>query len=375
MRWKAFFGGDLVVHQLPGQELLSPDLSAFLKEHAVRAINFEAPLKGYGSPIRKAGPHLHQHPESASLAESAGFNVINLANNHIFDYGAEALEATIQAFKNSICVGAGRNAAEAYALKQMEMNGVKVGFLSYCEAEFGAITLNHQQSAGYAWINHPSVDASIMEAKKSVDVLLVQCHAGVEEMEIPLPEWRERYRGLIRAGADAVIASHPHVPQGWETFMGKPIFYSLGNFYFDAESNHPLWNKGLAVSLEFEGASLVNFNVLALERKGSQLQFSNDAAFQQYLKHLNTILEEPAYSAAMRTAALQLWDSYYRNYYNIALQGINETVSLTESVKRSVKRLLFTKKAGMNHELLLHNIRIESHRWLVEKALEEKLRQ
>ncbi|MGN6417403.1 MAG: CapA family protein [Pseudobacter sp.] len=375
MRWKAFFGGDLVVHQLPGQDWLSPGLSALLKEHAVRAINFEAPLKGSGAPIRKAGPHLHQHPEAASLAESAGFNLINLANNHIFDYGAEALDATVQSFKNSLCVGAGRNAGEAYALKQMEVNGLKLGFLSYCEAEFGAITLNHQQSAGYAWINHPSVDASVMEAKKRVDVLLVQCHAGVEEMEIPLPEWRERYRSLIRAGADAVIASHPHVPQGWETYMGKPVFYSLGNFYFDAASDHPLWNKGQAVSLEYEDASLVNVKVLALERKGSQLHLSNDAAFQQYLVQLNTLLEEPAYSTALRSAALQLWDSYYRNYYNIALQGINETVSLTESIKRFVKRLLFAKKAGVNHELLLHNIRIESHRWLVEKALEEKLRQ
>ena len=49
----------------------------------------------------------------------------------------------------------------------------------------------------------------------------------------------ERYKTFIHLGVDAVIGMHPHVPQGWELIDGKPIFYSLGNFYFDMHSDNP----------------------------------------------------------------------------------------------------------------------------------------
>lgn len=48
------------------------------------------------------------------------------------------------------------------------------------------------------------------------DYLIVFNHGGVEYMDVPLPEWRDVYRLWIEMGADAVIASHPHVPQGYE---------------------------------------------------------------------------------------------------------------------------------------------------------------
>ncbi len=359
---------------LPQGQFLSANFSAILKDHAIRSCNFEAPVKGYGQPIAKAGPHLAQHAGAPSLLEEAGFNVINLANNHIFDYGEPGLRHSLEAFRTAVCTGAGKTPQEAYALKRMQVGTVTVGLLSFCEAEFGALTLYHTEGAGYAWVNHPSVNELVKNAKQEVDVLLVQCHAGVEQIDLPLPEWRARYRELVQLGADAVIGCHPHVPQGWETYLGKPIFYSLGNFYFDSNSDHPLWNKGIAVSLLFDKDRLVSFDVIRLSRSGNMIDLHDEPTFIAHLSHLNDLLNEPGYNKAIQQIALELWNKYYRDYYSVALHGIDSKVSLPQSIKTFVKRVFFRRKTNIHFALLLHNIRIESHRWIVERALAQLIK-
>jgi len=371
MDWKILFVGDIVLDQQPARDLVSHDFAMLMPEHDICACNFEAPVSGKGQPIKKAGPHVHQHPKAPFIVEEAGFNLINLANNHIYDYGEEALADTIKSFQKSTCVGAGMNFNEAYALKQANIKGLKIGFLSFCEAEFGALTLHSKNKAGYAWINHPLTNTLVSESKKNVDLLIIQAHAGIEQIDIPIPIWRERYKELIRSGADLVIGHHPHVPQGWETYRGKPIFYSLGNFYFDLAQNHPLWNKGIAVSISYSDSNIIDFKVLGIEKTINGVIINNDQHFQSHLEKLNKVLEEPLYSDEIDKLARILWEQYYKDYYNLALHSINSTVELKTVTKTFIKRLFFKKRADINYPLLLHNIRIESHRWIVEHVLEE----
>jgi poly-gamma-glutamate synthesis protein (capsule biosynthesis protein) len=375
MQWKALFVGDIVISGKPHGQFPSPAFSSIMKDHAICSCNFEAPIEGKGQPIKKAGPHLQQPANAVAYVEDAGFNVVSLANNHMYDYGPEALTATIAAFKNAITVGAGMNFEEAYALKKINVRGINVGFLSFCEAEFGALTVNSINQSGYAWINHPKVNSLVIEARKSVDVLILQCHAGVEEVDVPLPQWKERYKELVRMGADAIIGSHPHVPQGWELYEGKPIFYSLGNFYVDLQSNNPLWNTGLAISLTFNNADFESFDVIPIRRiygknPDGEIAINQDEHFQKHLNNINSLLQEPAYSKTIDDIAIKLWNEYYRNYYDIALRGIHGSVGFNSVVKRFIKRILSKKSADLNSALLLHNIRIESHRWIVERVLE-----
>ena len=372
-QWKALFVGDIVIQQVPGNKFLSHSFSELMKMHQVCSCNFEAPIIGSGSPINKIGPHLTQHQSSPDLLEKAGFNVICLANNHIYDYGEEGLFGTISSFKNSLLSGAGNSYEDAYALKQLTVNGVKVGFLSYGEAQFGALTLNKHNRGGFAWINHPAVNGIVKKSKERVDVLFTHVHAGLEDHDIPLPEWRQRYKELIDLGADAIIGSHPHVPQGWETYMGKPIFYSLGNFYFDGESNDHFWNKGIAVSLSFENKELQSFKVLGIEKTNKGVIINDSDDFLSHLKHLNTILDEPVYSENISTIVSSMWDKYYKSYYETAVNGISPESSLKKLLRYNVKRLFYKEKLKPNLSFLLHNIRIESHRWVVERALSQKV--
>jgi hypothetical protein len=370
--WKALFVGDTVIQEIPDQNFMDESFRVLMNTHDIRSCNFEAPVRGTSNPIKKAGPVLSQNEEAPSFLQSIGFNFFNLANNHIYDFGQEGLAKTIACFKNGMVAGAGLCFDDAYQLKQFRINDTHLGLLSFGEAEFGALVDRGSNRGGYAWINHPMVNDIVREATKLVDVLIIQNHGGIEETSIPLPEWRARYKELIHLGASAIIASHPHVPQGWETFDDKPIFYILGNFYFDAKSSEPFWNKGLAVSLTFAGNRLQYFDVIGTLFKKGRISINTDPQFPNYLRTLNESLDEPAYSKSISSMVDQLWENRYKNYYEIAMHSMTTSISMKHALKYFVSRLFFKRKLAINEELLMHNIRIESHRWVVERALSRK---
>src|SRR5690606_9424735 len=74
--------------------------------------------------------------------------------------------------------------------------------------------------------------AGVAEAKQMADLVIVMIHWGIERAPEPEPYQVSKAHALIDAGADLVIGSHPHVLQGLESYKGKWIAYSLGNFIF-----------------------------------------------------------------------------------------------------------------------------------------------
>lgn len=339
----------------------------FSKAH-IKCCNFEAPVTGVGTPILKAGPLVTQSVNAPKWIMEKGFAVINFANNHIMDYGKDALYNSLNLFQNVVTVGVG-NFTEAYGLKVVEQNEVKVGFLSFGENSFGALADEFDQK-GYAWINHPIVNQLIAESKRKVDVLIVQCHAGVELMDVPLPEWRARYRELIDHGADAVIAHHPHISQGIENYKSAPIFYSLGNFYFDYPSTHPAWNKGMLAEIKIENKKLVSYVPHLVERKENTIYLSPQEETKNEVERLNELLAEKYYENVLNKNILDLWEKGYVKYYEKAVTGISQLkiIPLLKHIKRIVKG------AKTDYTFLWHNIHIESNRWLAQRAINLKFK-
>jgi len=365
-KWRALFVGDLYIRN-GHTEIVSNEVKQLIEAHDIASFNFEGPIElSSGEPIVKAGVHLCQHPKAAEAVKEAGFNVASLANNHICDYGADALSGTLKAFSDIDVVGAGATFEQANALRKRCINGIEVGLLAYCEAEFGAL-MEEQGQYGYAWVNHPRVNEAIRGAKAEVDVLLVQVHAGVEGVDLPLPEWRQRYRELIGNGADAVIAHHPHVPQGWELYAGKPIYYSLGNFYFDLPRADTNWDRGYMVSLTYDGDLLQDHQVIPVEKRDGVVALSQDSAYGRHLKTIVHQLKEEVYQGLMDQQVLELWESRYQRYYVAAAHGHKRGKSLADYIRGIVCRLF--NRIQFDNALLLHNLRIESHRWAVERAL------
>lgn len=188
------------------------------------------------------------------------------------DFGEKAARKTEATLGHEKCVGIGVG-KEAYKPLLLEKNGIKVAILALAELQFGMVHDSFTQANDYgcAWINHPCVNRLVRETKKKVDFLIIVAHAGLEGVDIPLPEWRERYRELIEEGCDAVIGGHTHTAQGYEIFHGKPIFYSLGNFCFqDNLTGEESWNIGECVSLKLSKNAQIEFDIY-----GTQLVDSN----------------------------------------------------------------------------------------------------
>ena len=361
---KLLFVGDVVLNSKP---VFTPKLKDLFQSADLRVCNFEAPLKGAGKPILKTGPHVAQDPEAVAWLKQEGFNLFSLANNHILDYGDVALQKTIAAIGADNCLGAG-DAKQAYACHTLTIKDTLFGFMAFGENGFGA--LNGDRDYGHAWVNDPQVETQIKEAAEKVDVLILQVHAGVELLDVPIPEWRTRYKQLLDAGADAVVAHHPHVLQGMEYHENKPIFYSLGNFYFDYPSNHPQWNTGGLLELRYEGKKLLGFTMHVVKKTNNKLDLGNENEAEKMMADLNVKLNIHSYEDYVTAFAVQDWDKHHIQYYAKPFNGLGKYN--IKALLKHVKRSVFNRE--VDYHMLWHNLFIESNKWLVERAIRYKLK-
>ena len=159
----------------------------------------------------------------------AGFNYLNLANNHSFDFGPNGARSTLDFLKNNNIRTSG---VLQHPLDTLTVRGTCIGFVSFAPHK-NCLDLN----------NDSLVEAYTRLAKAQCDVLIVFFHGGAEgATKMHVPPGHELFfdqdRGDIRkftrlcidAGADAVIGSGPHVVRGMELYKNKLICYSLGNF-------------------------------------------------------------------------------------------------------------------------------------------------
>lgn len=307
-----FFCGDFCSTPSTKSIEVSQELRGLINSCDFRVCNFEVPLKPDGV-APKAGMFC-QHDDAPAFLEELGFNLFSFANNHTFDYGVEGWQKTMAAFQNKP-FGSGTY-DEAFKVKVVEKNDIKIGFLALCyAARFGVFNdVREKDGYGCAYINDLKVNHVIMDAKKVVDYLIILPHDGIEYVDIPLPETIARYRDFIDYGADAVIGTHPHCPQGWEEYKGSPIFYSLGNFLFNSKQNYsyrawnrPHWYEGLCVILNIEKESLT-WKVVNTRNVGNvSLIVDHSESREKHNSYINGLLQDPVgYSNLLRIECSRL---------------------------------------------------------------------
>ncbi len=352
----------------PSKIKFDKEVADLLKSVDFNVCNFEAPIHtDNNKPIKKSGPVLDQSADSPTFLMNHGFNVILMANNHIMDYGRKGSEATIKAFNGITIVGVGE-ARDAFSVRFVDVKGKRIGFCSLVQKEFGTVDTKDGNDYGAAWINSLDVPDVIKEAKGQCDYLLVLPHAGVEHTAAPLPEWRRLYKYFIRWGADAVIASHPHCPQGWETYQGKPIYYSLGDFYFDELTYNDLWYKNIAVEFIIGETVEIKEHFLYFNDKTGEVGIDNSDRMSNYMKYANELLQnDEEYKKYINSMCAGHWPGIK---YGL-LRGVCG-VSMKMRIKY-IFRLLGCMLIGNRDEMyLLNAFQNESHRWVVERYFKKK---
>jgi hypothetical protein len=365
---KVFACGDVVNYENQTGILCGDKLSNIIKNADYSICNFEAPIQGYGVAIPKCGPHLHQNKNTLKGLKAQGFNLVLLANNHIMDYGYRGLEATIDAAQEAglDVLGAGQDFKAAYEPVIKIIAGVKIGILNACEAQFGVIDhFERAESAGYAWINHPYIDNTILKLRKSCDFVLIFVHAGLENYQIPQKEWRARYKQLCDLGADAVVGSHPHVPQGYERHGNSLIFYSLGNFYFDYGYAVESENHSYAVMLELEKGEPPRFYPLEHATRNGQVDLC-DSSFN--LMQLSEKLGD-GYIAEHEKMSLEAYRSIKRNLISSAT-CLPFDGTFKGTLREMAATLLGRRASARRNLTQLHYVRNETYHYAAKHALE-----
>ncbi len=279
------------------------DMKPVLDSADFRIANLECVLcdEDVGCNITKSGPNLRGDVKNAAFLEEAGIDCAVLANNHLGDLGEPAVCATLELLDkmNIAYVGGGKNIDEAYRAWYAEKNGMKVSFIAVCENEFGGATAS---KAGSAVFSMKRLCDRIAEEKALADFVVVLFHGGNEYDPVPGPETVDRYRLIVDMGADAVVAGHTHCMQGFETYRGKPIVYSMGNFFFPSlttAAERDPWNFGYMVELTVCRGRDITFRVIPYELKDEArwlhvLDGEEKQTILGYLGKLSAIINDPA---------------------------------------------------------------------------------
>jgi poly-gamma-glutamate capsule biosynthesis protein CapA/YwtB (metallophosphatase superfamily) len=214
--WQYFFDG--IKFHLGEADLVFGNFESTLTEVPHSAKNTSRPMTfAFRSP-----------PWYASVLRAAGFNVLNVANNHSMDFFEQGFNDTIANIESEGMLAVGRKGEIQYT----EVNGIKIAFIgfSYLNAHN---TVHDLDAAG----------ALVQEAEQNADVVVISVHAGKEGTDAVFSRNQTEYfysenrgnlvhfsRTVVDYGADLVLGHGPHVPRAVELYNNRLIAYSLGNF-------------------------------------------------------------------------------------------------------------------------------------------------
>lgn len=233
------FVGDIMLDDGPGRVVASgrdplAPFAPLLADADYRIGNLECPIATVGQPMDSKIYNFRADPRVLEVLKGR-FDALAVSNNHSGDYGQAAFLETLDHLAQAgiASFGGGRNLAEAHRPLWIEKHGLRIAVLGYNEFKPRSFEAGPHWP-GIAWSEDSHVLADIRAARAAgADLVIPFMHWGWEREPEPTERQRQLARLMIDAGADAVVGGHPHVTQGTETYRGKPIIYSLGNFVFD----------------------------------------------------------------------------------------------------------------------------------------------
>ena len=221
-------------------DCISEELVAVMQEADIMCLNNEFTYSTGGEPLAGKAYTFRAMPERVEVLHQLGVDAVTLANNHVYDYGAEALLDTFHVLEEAEIsyFGAGRTLEDAMKPLYLEIQGKTVALVGASRAEKNKMTsqATDTEPGILRCYDTELFLETICEAKANSDFCIAFVHWGTEysyELEQVQPDTGKQY---LDAGADAVIGAHSHCLQGMEYYDGKPIIYSLGNYWFNEKT-------------------------------------------------------------------------------------------------------------------------------------------
>lgn len=258
-----------------GNDFIFAQIAPWLAENDLVVANLEGPITENRSVSVGSEPgstNNYFFTFDSSLAETLFNNnirLVSLGNNHILNFGQAGLEATKQ-YLNSAGVNYFGEPAGSSSISPniksvvKNIKGVKIAFVNY------------NQFIGSAADELKATIEEIKKVKEQADVVILYAHWGIEYDSAPNVVIKSLAHSFVEAGADLIIGSHPHVIQGAEEYLGKKIYYSLGNFIFDQYFSQAV-KQGLGVIVKINSAT----KRLGFEEKNLLLQANGQTSLSE----------------------------------------------------------------------------------------------
>ena len=229
-------GGDLT-------RCVSPYLLERMAMADIFMMNHEYAISSRGSRLDKYYT-FRADPSRISILKQMSVDLVSLANNHVYDYGYDAFADTLNLLdENGIRhVGAGMNASSAEKVEYFDIRGIRIGVVSASRAEKYVITPQATDSQpGVFWMyDDTRLIEVVSEAASQCDFLIAYLHWGTEDSKYYEDYQHDIAQKLVDSGVDAIIGGHPHIVQGMEYVGDVPVFYSLGDFWFNGADKYSM---------------------------------------------------------------------------------------------------------------------------------------
>ena len=247
---RILFGGDLMFDrhirqkiEKSGADFILSPLSDLFATYDLAIANLEGPVtdkpsKSVNSEVGSTNNYIFTFsPEILPMLYRFKLRLLNLGNNHILNFGQDGLIQTRQHLTQYQIDSFGNSGTEATSSARVFVNLNTQPTLAF-------VNYNQFVNDGFA-----TALEDVKYAVSLAEVVIVMPHWGIEYEPRANNFIQRQAHQLIDAGADLIIGGHPHVVQQSEVFLGKSIYYSLGNFVFD-QYFEPAVQQGLLIGVE-----------------------------------------------------------------------------------------------------------------------------
>lgn len=266
-------------------------IGKYIRENDYKVIvNLESPIGNIGHPIKKRGPNLSSKINVIEVLKSLNVIAVCLANNHMMDYGEEALQFTIKLLEKAgiYHVGAGKNISEAMQPICLYVDGKRI-FIQNFGWDVEETVYATKKRPGCA----PLIRDKIIEKTRKIKsnnpgaIVINTFHWGFEYNTLPMPLDIDFAHKCIDNGCDLIIGHHPHVIQPIEKYKSKSICYSLGNFYFSSQrkefikefmncSKKNMCDYGIGILFDIEKQILKDTIIFRYDSKDNYTYFEHE---------------------------------------------------------------------------------------------------
>ncbi|MEK4343363.1 CapA family protein [Paenibacillus sp. FSL P4-0184] len=292
------FAGDILLDGFVGDQIAKygvnfpfVKVAPTLQKADIAFANLETPVSIRGKAAEKTFA-FRSKPAVLSGLTYAGIDGVSLANNHILDFGTDAmLDTLVHLDRNKIGhTGAGKDVEEAFKPYTRTVKGKKIAILGVSRVLSGPSWYagNNKSGAASAYTSQPMLTA-IQKMSKENDYTIVYIHWNEEFKDYPEQYARTLAKQMIDSGADIILGAHSHCLMGIEYYKNKPIYYSLGNFVFNRSTRGGEKTlHSMLVNFEINDAQVTS-KITPVKIIGGQPNFMDDSYNRKTIKLMNNL--------------------------------------------------------------------------------------